>query len=133
MAMLLFLDSADAASDREIELGAELAGYPGLVGAQAQLLDGNGVEPRHHLLAELLPERSHHPNPELGTGVLRDRILAALERLHDAHDLADADAPPLARQAIAAAWTAHAREDPGAHQLLQHGLEIATRNALASR
>src|SRR5579859_3477233 len=133
MAMFLFLDAAGAASDREIELGAELAGYPGLVGTQAKLLDGDGVEPSHHLLAELLPERSHHPDPELGTGVLRDRVLAALQRLHHAHDLAHGDPPALAREPIAAARTAHAREDAGAHQLLQHGLEIATRNALATR
>src|SRR5260370_32967936 len=94
------------ALDREIELGAELAGNTGLVGAQAEILDGDGVEPRHDLVAQLVPERSHHLDAEFGTGVARDRVLAPLQRLHHAHDLAHGDAPTPARPATAAASTA---------------------------
>src|SRR5260370_40622538 len=121
------------ALDREIELGARRAGNSGLVGAQAEILDRDGVEPRHYLVAQLLPERSHHPDAEFGTGVARDRVLAPLQRLHHPHDLAHGDAPTLACEAIAAAWATHARQDARAHELLQHRLQVSPRDPLPAR
>ena len=50
---------------------------------------------------------------------------------HGAHDIAEADAAPLARQAIAAARAADADQDAVPHQLLQNRFEIAARDALA--
>src|SRR6059036_2179226 len=68
---------------------------------------------------------------ERAAGGIRDRVLAGFEPAHRAHDVAEADAPTLARQAIAATRAADADEDALAHQLLQHRLEIAAGDALA--
>ncbi len=54
-----------------------------------------------------------------------------VEAYRDPHHIADPDAPPLARQAIAAARAAHALQDARAHQLLHHLFQIALRHALA--
>src|SRR5689334_11628668 len=95
--------------DRVVEPRRVLAGDAGLVGAVAQILDGDAVEALHDLVLQLEPERPHHLAAELGAALALDRVLAALERAHDADDLADADAAALARQAVAAARAAHAR------------------------
>src|SRR5580704_16225459 len=62
-----------------------------------------------------------------------DRIFDGFEFAHGAHDIADADPPPLARQAIAAARPPDPDQHLAAHQLLQYGLQVAARNALARR
>src|SRR3954466_2862865 len=67
------------ASDREVELGAELPGDPGLVRAKAQLLDGDRVEAPHHLILELQPERPDHLVAELGAGGIGDRVVRGFE------------------------------------------------------
>src|SRR6185437_15797918 len=97
-------------SDGEVHARAELAGDAGAEGAQAKILDGDGVELRHQRILQLLPERPHHLVAELGARRIGDRVLAALELADDADDLAEGDAAPLARQPIAAARAARARE-----------------------
>ena len=59
------------------------------------------------------------------------RILASPRRFGDAHDFADGDAAPLARKLIAAARSAHAFQNAGAHQRLHHLFEMALRHAMA--
>src|SRR6185312_12451494 len=103
--------------------------HAGAMGAETQILDGDAVEAAHDFLLQLEPQGPHDLAPELGAGLLLKRVLAAFERAHHARDLADADAPPFAREAIAAARPAHAGEHASPHELLQHLLEIAPRNA----
>ena len=68
------------------------------------------------------------PSSERGV----DRLaLLVLEALGHAHDIADRNAPPFLGEAIAAARTAHALQNAGAHQLLHHLFEITLRHALA--
>ncbi len=58
-------------------------------------------------------------------------FLDIFDAFGDAHDIAHRNAAAFARQAIAAARTAHALEDAGANQLLHDLLEITLRHALA--
>src|SRR5437868_3528849 len=115
----------------EIHPGAKFSGDAGAEGTQAKVLDGDRLELLHHRFLQLLPERTDDLVAELGAGGIGDRILARLEIADDADDLAERDAAPLARQPIAATRAARAGEDAAAHELLQHLLEIAPRDALA--
>src|SRR5690242_15152436 len=95
------------------------------MGAAAQLVESKAVEAAHRLFFELAPERAHDLMTERAARRVVDRIVAGLQLAHRANDVAEADAPPLARQAIAAARSPYADKDAVAHQLLQHRLQIA--------
>src|SRR5262249_62191966 len=56
-----------------------------------------------------------------------------IEDLGGAQNVSRADAPPLAPELVAAARTADALEDAGAHQRLQDRLEMARRKRIARR
>src|SRR4051812_32183255 len=70
---------------------------------------------------------------ERGGGRVSDRVRRRFDLLDDPDDVADGNAPPLSRQAIAALRPALAGKNPGAHQRLENLLEIAPRNPLAAR
>src|SRR5262249_16053889 len=87
------------------------AGDAGAVRAAAQLLEGQRVEPPHHLLLQLHPQRPHDLMAESTAGRVADRILGGFEPAHRTHDVTEADPPALARQTIAAARAADPEED----------------------
>src|ERR1700736_4103247 len=72
-------------------------GDAGAVCAAAQLLEGQRVEPPHHLLLQLHPQRPHDLMAERAAGGVADRILGGFEPTHRANDVTEADPPPLAR------------------------------------
>src|ERR1043166_6414789 len=111
-------------SYREISRGCADAIHAALARPAAEILDGPRVEPRHPFLLQGLDQGRYDAGAKIGArlGFFAIRVLHALRH---PHDIADRNAPPLARQAIAAARPAHALQDSGAHQLLHHLLEIA--------
>src|SRR6185437_6146536 len=119
-----------APSDVEIAALDDTAGDAGGMGAAAQLVERQPVEAVHRLVLQLAPQGAHDLMAQRAAGGVIDRVVAGFELAHRAHDVAEADPPPLARQAIAAARPAYADEDAVAHQFLQHRLEIAARDAL---
>ncbi len=104
---------------------------PARCARRTKLIEGQRVEPPHHLLLEFEPQRAHDLMTERAAGRVGDRVLRGLEPPQRAHDVAEADAPPLAGQPIAAARAADPDKDLVPHQLLQHRLEVAAGNALA--
>src|SRR5579883_3190222 len=112
-----------AAADFKIAVFRNPPGDAGAMGARAEILDGQGVEPAHRLFLQFEPHRSHDLVAEHAAGRIADRIFGGLKPAHDADDLAKADAPPLAGEPIAAARTADADKNAVPHQLLQHRLE----------
>src|SRR5262249_709707 len=124
-------------SDLEIGAAGTAAADAGAVCAAAELFEGQRVEPLHHLLFEAEPHRAEEPRgagdlvAEGATGRVIDRVLGGFELPHGAHDIAETDPPPLARQAIAAARAADPEQDFAPNQLLQHRLEIAAWDSLA--
>ncbi len=84
---------------------------PGAMRPAAEVLEGQRVEPAHRLFLQFDPERPDHLMAELTAGRVADRVLAGFEMAHGAHDVAEADAAPLPRQAIAAAGAADSPED----------------------
>ena len=58
-------------------------------------------------------------------------LLGILDALRHPHHITDGNAAAFPRQAVAAARTAHAFENAGAHQLLHHLLQITLWHALA--
>src|SRR5207253_10601341 len=97
----------------------------------AKVFEGQRVEPAHRLVLQFEPERADDLMTERAAGGIADRVFAGFEMAHRAHDVAEADAAALLRQAIAAARPADPDEDALAHQFLQHRLEIAPRDPLA--
>ena len=69
--------------------------------------------------------------PEGAAGRVADRILGGLEPADRADNITEANPPPLARQAIAAARAANPEQDLVPHQLLQDRLEITARDPFA--
>src|ERR1700757_3607009 len=102
-------------------------GDTGAVCTAAQLLEGQRVEPPHHLLLQLHPQRPHDLMAKRAAGGVADRILGGFEPAHRTNDVAEANPPPLARQSIAAARAADSEKDLVPHQLLQHRFEITAR------
>src|SRR5689334_18781833 len=114
---------------REIERGSrsdfEIPGLrdapldAGAVGAGAQLVKGQRVEPLHRLFLQFDPERPDDPVPEFAAGRIAHRVLAGFELAHRAHDVSEADPAALARETVATARAANADQHAVAHQLLQ--------------
>src|SRR5438132_5675272 len=117
--------------DLEIAALAHAAGDPGAVRPGTKIFEGQRVEPAHRLFLQFEPERPDHLVPERAARRVADRVLPGFELAHRAHDIAEADSAALARQAIATARAADANKDLLAHQLLEHRLEIAPRDAFA--
>src|SRR3546814_12574121 len=105
--------------DSEVGDLAGLAGDALLAGLVAELLDGHVVEALHHLLLHVVPDRAQHLHADFRTVGLAGRIDGALELAHDADDLADRDASPLAGKAVASSGAALAGEDAVVDALLQ--------------
>src|SRR5205814_8441781 len=119
-----------AYSNLEIGVLGGSAGNAGPVRATTEILQGQRVEPLHHLLLQIEPQRAHDLMAERAARRVGNRIFRGLEPAQRAHDVAEADAPPLAGETIAAARAANPKQDLVADQLLQHRLEVAARNAL---
>src|SRR5262249_31547863 len=83
------------------------------------------------LLLELEPYRSYDLMPKDAAGRVADRVLRGFERTDRTYNVAEADTPSLARQAVAAGWAADPKQDLVPHQLLQYRLEIPARDPLA--
>ena len=92
----------------------------GLIGAQAQVLNGDLVQARHAVVLQLHPDRTHYFQTENGPGWFLHGVGRRLHRADDADDLADIDAPPLPRQPVTAARASYSRQDAGADELLEH-------------
>src|SRR5437764_10856852 len=99
--------------------------------ATTEILQGQRVEPFHHLLLEIEPQRADDLMTERAAGRVGDRIFRGLEPAQRTHDVAEADAPALAGEPIAAAGASDPEKDLVPHQLLQYRLQIAARNPLA--
>jgi hypothetical protein len=118
-------------SDLDITALGRSAGDPGTVCAAAQLLEGQRIEPPHHLLLELEPHRPHDLMPKCAAGRVADRILGGFEPADRTDNIAEADPPPLACKAIATARAADSEQDLVPYQLLQHWFEITARDPFA--
>src|SRR3954471_20613620 len=112
-------------SDREIEVLAGFGFDAGLIPLEAQVLDRDLVERLQQAALDRKPHRPHHPRTEAGFGELVLRRLAVLDLRYDSGDVADGDAAPFAGEAVAATRSTNAGENAGAHQALQHLLEVA--------
>ena len=80
---------------------------------------------------QLLPHRPHRGAPQRRAVAVAGLVPVIVEGRDHAGDLADADAPALARQPIAAARAARSLENLSPHQPLHDLLEVALRDALA--
>src|ERR1700730_9440775 len=114
-------------SDFEIAALGGSASDAGAMRAAAQLLEGQRVEPPHHLLLQLHPQWSHDLMAKRAAGGAADRILGGFEPAQRTNDITEADFPPLACQTIAAARASDPEEDLVSDQFLQHRLEVAAR------
>src|SRR6266446_9139609 len=103
-------------SDFEIAAFGGSTSDAGAMRAAAQLLEGQRVEPPHHLFLQLHPERPHDLMAKGAAGGVADRILGGFEPAHRANDVTEADTAPLARQTIAAARALDPEEDLVADQ-----------------
>src|SRR6266403_1220148 len=82
-------------SDFEIAALGGSASDAGAMRAAAQLLEGQRVEPPHHLFLQLHPERPHDLMAKGAAGGVADRILGGFEPAHRTNDVTEADPPPL--------------------------------------
>ena len=98
------------------------------LGIPAKILDGDLVEFGQEGLRGLVHRRGDNLVDQGGD---RRRIILAGGIGHRrAYDVADADAPPLAGQFMAAPRTAHPLENIVAHQGLQQGFQMARRQGM---
>src|SRR6266481_604152 len=87
-------------SDFEVAAFGGSTGDTGALCAAAQLLEGQRVEPPHHLLLQLHPHRTHDLMAKRAPGGVTDRILGGVGPAHRTKNVTEADPPPLARQTI---------------------------------
>src|SRR5579862_4579865 len=87
----------------EVHALGDFADDAALEGARAEIVDRDRVETLHDLLLQVAPHRADHALAELGGGERFLLFLGRFQRAHHPDDLADRNAPPLARQPIAAA------------------------------
>src|SRR5438045_7880353 len=65
-------------------------------GTAAEILDRNAIDARHEFLLQRMNQRRDNTGAEIG-GRLRFLRLAILDAFRYTHNIADRDAPPLAR------------------------------------
>ena len=95
-----------------------------LLGRLAHLFDRDRIEIGEKGFARPAHGRIDHPLEQHRVCAEIFRIGGA-QRHRGAHDLADSDAPALARQLVAASRPAHALEDLGVNQALEQCLQVA--------
>ena len=97
----------------------------------AEIVQGQRVEPLHHLLLKIEPQGADDLMAERAPGRVADWILRGFESSYRADDVTETYSSPFTGETIAAARTADSEKDLVPDPLLQHRFEVAARDPLA--